>query len=105
MMFRTFAFLPAPLLLLLNACADSPAGSPAGDSRPSVSAGECNEANAQFAVGSNADAQLQTEVRRRSGAMSQRVIRPGDVITMDYSTQRLNLELDANGKVVRARCG
>lgn len=105
MMCRAFAFLLAPLLLLLNACANSPAGSPAGNSQPSAAAGECNEANAQFAVGRNADTQLQAEVRQRSGAMSLRVIRPGDAITMDYSTQRLNLELDANGRVVRARCG
>jgi hypothetical protein len=34
-----------------------------------------------------------------------RVIRPGDVVTMDFNPQRLNAELDELGKIVRIRCG
>ena len=34
-----------------------------------------------------------------------RVIRPGDVVTMDFNPQRLNFELDALNEIVRIRCG
>jgi len=34
-----------------------------------------------------------------------RVIRPGDNVTMDYRTDRLNVELDENDIVTRIYCG
>lgn len=34
-----------------------------------------------------------------------RVIAPGQAVTQDYSAARLNLNTDANGKLVRATCG
>jgi hypothetical protein len=103
-MTHTSLLLIAPLLLL-SACAAVPASTPAAPSQPAPSRGECNAANAQFAVGRTYDAQLRAEAQQRSGAMAVRVYKTGDPITMDYSTQRLNLELDAAGKVVKASCG
>jgi Peptidase inhibitor I78 family len=34
-----------------------------------------------------------------------RVIRPGDAITEDYSEMRLNIDVDARGRILRAWCG
>lgn len=34
-----------------------------------------------------------------------RVIEPGMPVTEDYSPQRLNLDLDAGGRIVRVWCG
>ncbi len=34
-----------------------------------------------------------------------RVIEPGSAVTMDYSTDRVNIELDANRKIVRVFVG
>ena len=34
-----------------------------------------------------------------------RVIGPGDAVTMDYRTDRLNIETDAAGRVTKVRCG
>lgn len=34
-----------------------------------------------------------------------RVIRPGDMVTMDHVPPRLNIELDANGVITRIHCG
>lgn len=34
-----------------------------------------------------------------------RVVRPGQAITMDHMPQRLNIELDDDGVVIRLRCG
>lgn len=37
--------------------------------------------------------------------MGTRVIAPGMAITEDYSAQRLNLDLDARGRITRVWCG
>jgi hypothetical protein len=34
-----------------------------------------------------------------------RVIAPGQPVTQDYSTSRLNLDVDASGRLVRPWCG
>ena len=34
-----------------------------------------------------------------------RVIEPGMAVTMDYSPNRLNIELDAGGRITRVTCG
>lgn len=34
-----------------------------------------------------------------------RVIHPGDAVTMDFSLQRLNVEIDAEGRIAAIRCG
>ena len=34
-----------------------------------------------------------------------RIIRPGDAVTADYNPERLNVEIDADGKVAQIRCG
>jgi hypothetical protein len=34
-----------------------------------------------------------------------RIIRPGQAVTMDFSESRLNIQLDAQDRVVRAYCG
>lgn len=101
------------LLLLaagLGACAQQPpANASSGGAtlpRPPVSAaGQCNEDAAQFAVGKTADAKLAEEVRVRAGVKRVRMVRPGQMVTMEFDTARLTLELDANGRVLRARCG
>jgi len=37
--------------------------------------------------------------------LNDRVIRPGDAVTLDYDPTRLNLELDASGIIVGLSCG
>ena len=34
-----------------------------------------------------------------------RIIHPGDAVTMDFSPQRLNVEIDADGRISAIRCG
>lgn len=38
-------------------------------------------------------------------AVQVRIIRPGDMVTEDYSEQRLNIEVDANEKISQVYCG
>ena len=37
--------------------------------------------------------------------LNDRVIRPGEAVTLDYDPTRLNLELDANGIIIGLSCG
>ena len=45
------------------------------------------------------------EALRLSGAKTIRWIAPGMAVTMDYREDRLNLDTDEKGKIVRAHCG
>ena len=64
-----------------------------------------NAQAAQFAVGQNSTASVMESARARSGAHMARILRPGQVTTMEFNAQRLNLEVDAGGRIVAARCG
>ena len=65
----------------------------------------CNAAQAQPLVGRASSTELGAEALRLSGAGTLRWIGPGDMVTMDYREDRLNIELDANGRVKAVRCG
>ena len=103
--------LPAAVLacFALAACAQQPGQSqqsaPPILSAPTPALASCDAALAQFAVGRSFDAPLEKEARERSGARVVRPLRPGQMVTLEYSAQRLNLELDIAGKVTKARCG
>jgi len=50
--------------------------------------------------GSEADA-----LRNKAGARLIRVIRPGNMVTMDFREDRLNVKLDASDRVTGLNCG
>lgn len=72
---------------------------------PSSESTACNAAAASFAVGKPWTAELGEQARAASGAKTLRTIRHGDMVTMDYQADRLNLELDEAGRVTHVRCG
>ena len=65
----------------------------------------CSAQGAQFAVGKPASASVVEQARKRSGAQMARLLRPDQVVTMEFSAQRLNLDVNATGVITRARCG
>jgi hypothetical protein len=65
----------------------------------------CQAEAVQFAVGQAASPALLQDAQRRAGASRVRVIRPGEAVTMEFDPTRLNLEVDAGNRVLRARCG
>ena len=56
-------------------------------------------------VGQAATQELGAQALRRSGSRTLRWIRPGDVVTMDYRPDRLNVRLDGRGNVESFGCG
>ncbi len=100
--------LAAVALAALAGCSgygQAPTGSAATEAAPPPAAAQCNAQAAQFAVGQNSTASVMESARARSGAHMARILRPGQVTTMEFNAQRLNLEVDAGGRIVAARCG
>lgn len=102
----------AAALILLAACTPKPAANdaaatPAGEPEANMEGmpmGACDTARVADVMGKQA-AQVREDARARSGARTVRVIGPGQAVTMDYRTDRLNLETDAAGVVTAVRCG
>jgi hypothetical protein len=88
--------------VLMSACG-TPATGQAPD--PAPVSGRCNAAPAQFAVGRTADAALENEARTRAGAKTVRVLKPNQIVTMEFNAERLNLSVDDTGRVTRVNCG
>lgn len=65
----------------------------------------CNPKPGQWAVGKVADDALVAKVKADTGSDRVRVIRPGMMVTMDYREDRVNLDVDADNRVLNVRCG
>ena len=91
----------AALLPVTIACA----AVPAEEEPEAVGAGRCDTAPLGDLVGREASQALGAEALRRSRARLLRWIRPGDVVTMDYREDRLNIHLDDRNRVTRFACG
>ena len=65
----------------------------------------CDATGLADLTGRPASQELGAEALRRSGARTVRWIRPGDAVTMDYRSDRLNISLDAAGRVEGFNCG
>lgn len=98
-------FLGVSLAVVLAGCAQPPPQVPPAPPPPIIAPGQCNDAAAQFALGRTADLALVEEVRARAGVQRVRLVRPGQMVTMEFDAARLTLDVDAADKVVRARCG
>lgn len=90
----------ALLALALSACATPEQAPP-----PAAPEDACGASRVRDLIGQARSDALVAEVARRSGAARVRWIRPGDVVTMDYSAERLNVNLDAQGRIARLTCG
>ncbi|MEG3180136.1 I78 family peptidase inhibitor [Sphingomonas sp. LT1P40] len=65
----------------------------------------CNADRVQPLVGREAKPQVVARAKQRSGARLVRLIKPDMAVTMDFRSDRLNLELDNVNTIKAARCG
>ena len=91
----------ATVALLAGCASPGPATGPTG----APLGGACNAASAQSVVGQNTTATVMEAARLRSGARMVRILRPGQITTKEFDAQRLNLEVNAAGRIVAVRCG
>ena len=93
--------LPA-LALALVGCSHA---TPPSSTPPPSGAAACNAAAAQRRIGRRASPELGREAQRLAGAGTWRWLRPGQIVTMEYRADRLNLKLDAQDRVEAVTCG
>jgi len=93
--------LIAALALSLPACATTLAD----EGGPKPETGSCDAAAARNLVGREATVELGEEALRLTGARRLRSIRPGMMVTMDYSPDRLNIYVGPDDRVERFACG
>nr|WP_272886265.1 I78 family peptidase inhibitor [Stutzerimonas stutzeri] len=67
--------------------------------------GKCNSEAVSSLVGKVAIRELLEQARDKAGADVARILRPDDVVTLEYNSQRLNLNTDANLTIERVSCG
>lgn len=77
---------------------------PAADPPPPRT-GVCDARRIADLIGKPVNDALVADAKRRSGAKVVRRILPGMMVTMDYSAARLNLYIDAKGRVAKITCG
>lgn len=99
-----FRFLGLLAAFALSACA-TPEPPPGGGAPQPPAGASCNAEPARSVIGQVATASVVEEARQRAGAHSARVLRPGQVVTLEYNASRLNLDVDASSRVVGVRCG
>lgn len=63
----------------------------------------CNPIAAQTLVGRSGV--TESEAKSITGAVTVRRISPGDMVTQDFQKDRLTMEVDGHGIVMRAVCG
>lgn len=72
---------------------------------PVAAGGRCDAAPVQALVGQTLTEDMQRAALKSSGARSLRVIPPNAAVTMDYREDRLNIDVDAEGRVTGLKCG
>ncbi|WP_268796742.1 I78 family peptidase inhibitor [Pseudomonas huanghezhanensis] len=107
----SWKLVPTGLVLSMAVLAGcSSTSQPSGDSAQSPAAidsghSRCDAAAAQFAVGKPASPALLEQARTKAGAQTARALGPNDMITLEYRSDRLNLNTDQAGSVNRVNCG
>lgn len=102
---RSLPFLLSLALgvMTLPACTASPPIM--SDPTPPQTA-SCNaEAAKPAAIGKVATAAVLEQARIDAGARMSRVLKPGQMVTMEYAEGRLNIDVDASNVIINLRCG
>ncbi|GAB6195600.1 I78 family peptidase inhibitor [Lysobacter xanthus] len=95
----------ATLDVALAACATPSGAPPMSDPHPPAAAQQCRPEAAQSLVGQPATPQNVETARMRAGAEVARVLKPGQMVTMEFRDGRLNVYVDAANLITRIACG
>lgn len=87
------------LALSLAACA------PMAPTAPPPAAYQCVAEPAAWAIGKAATDAVVEQVRVDTRSAVARVLRPGQVVTMEFSAQRVNVRVNERNAIVGVTCG
>ncbi|MBB1594149.1 I78 family peptidase inhibitor [Achromobacter sp. UMC46] len=65
----------------------------------------CDATALQSQIGQKATQSVMEDLRTRSGSSTARILRPGQLVTMEYNATRLNLIVDDKDVMTAIRCG
>ena len=89
-----------------------PAPAPPADAEPfpadaagAEEGGDCNAEPVQRLVGELYTPEVGEEARVEAGARVERALRPGQIVTMEFLSDRLSFTLDESGRITAANCG
>jgi hypothetical protein len=91
------------LSMLIGGCTTTPVIP--GPIPPGPGPSACNAAAASWAIGERARPGVLERATLDSGARTARVIEPGEVVTMEFSPDRLTIDVDGRNVILNARCG
>ncbi|MFA0998032.1 MULTISPECIES: I78 family peptidase inhibitor [Pseudomonas syringae group] len=102
-----FVVMASVLAGCSSTASDSGAAAPVKADAPVSNAipGRCDAVLGQFALGKPASIDLLSQVRTRTGSQDARILGPDDMVTLEYRSERVNVNTDASGKVTRINCG
>lgn len=89
-------------VLVLSGCT-----TPSSDNEVTQDAGHsrCDAQAAAFVIGKKASSELLEQARVKAGAQNARILGSHDVMTLEYRSDRLNLNADDNAIITRVNCG
>jgi hypothetical protein len=74
-------------------------------SQEQASGGDCRSEGLEGFAGREASAEVGTEILAKTGAKVLRWLKPGQIVTMEYRSDRVNAHLDSSNKIERVNCG
>ncbi|MBX9409216.1 hypothetical protein K5E40_26500 [Pseudomonas baetica] len=101
-----FASLGALMAVaLLAGCSTTSSESAKESVETATGHSRCEATAAEFAIGKKASPELLEQARAKAGAQNARFLKPNDMITLEYRSDRLNLNTDSNLVITRVNCG
>jgi len=102
---RINTFIPVALAMaaaLIAGCQSSTTAAPDTPTKPTT---RCDSDAVRHLVGQTATPELLNQARDQAGASTARILRPDDIVTLEYNSQRLNINTDSAMKIERINCG
>jgi hypothetical protein len=65
----------------------------------------CDAQSVQNLIGTQLTSSVENQIKEKSSSSKTRVLKPGEVMTMEYDPRRINLILDQQGALTALRCG
>jgi len=93
----------AALGLSLCACATTPNANTGGPLPPSAM--QCDASGASWAIGQSPTTDIVERVRVDTHSRIARVLRPGQMVTMEFSAERVNIRVNERAAIIGVTCG